>query len=499
LAVTSAVALAGLALASSATAAPSDRYVIHNVWSNNFTTWPADVLDTRLVNPWGLAASATSPWWPVNNGSNTSTINSAAGGAVNTGTLANLPVPTGGVAGAGGTNFQVTPPGGTAGASNFIFSSMNGGIYGWRGGLPGNNAIQAFSKPGAFYTGLAIATVAGSPRLFATDYRQARIDVVSNTWQALPDAFVDPNLPAGYSPWGIQTIGNRVYVAYARQTAPLNPNYHAGIGAGFGVVDAFDLSGTFVSRVASPGGALNAPWGLALAPTNFGAYGGDLLVGNFGDGKINAYHENADGTWTQSGTLKNTDGSALVLPGLWALEPGNGAAGNGQRYHVYYTAGGADERSGVLGRIAANPGDVSGTVPATLSLAMGTPAAFGAFTPGVARDYTASTTANVISSAGDATLSVADPSTTDTGKLVNGAFALAQPVQVNATSPGGGTGGALAALGGSANPNTLITYSGPISNDMVTVNFKQSIGSNDPLRTGSYSKTLTFTLSTTTP
>src|SRR5262249_34553131 len=153
-------------------------------------------------------------------------------------------------------------------------------------------------------------------------------------------------------------------------------------------------------------------------------------VGNFGDGKINAYKENADGSWTFDGFLKNPDGTALVLPGLWALEPGNGNAGSGQRYQIYYTAGGTDERSGVLGRILANPADVSGTVPATLSLTMGTPAAFGAFTPAVAKDYTATTTATVISSAGNATLSVADPSATATGHLVNGTFSLPQGLKV---------------------------------------------------------------------
>src|SRR5262249_5461828 len=148
---------------------------------------------------------------------------------------------------------------------------------------------------------------------------------------------------------------------------------------------------------------------------------------------------------------------ALVLPGLWALEPGNGAAGNGQRLHIYYTAGGADERSGVLGRIIpVSVGDVGASVPATLSLTMGTPATFGAFAPGVGKDYTATTTANVISSAGDATLSVADPSANATGHLVNGTFSLPQGVMANATSPGGGTGGALSAVGGSAAPTTLI-------------------------------------------
>jgi hypothetical protein len=144
------------------------------------------------------------------------------------------------------------------------------------------------------------------------------------------------------------------------------------------------------------------------------------------------------------------------------------------------------------------PGTATGTVPATLALTLGTPATFGAFTPGVDKDYTASTTANVISTAGDAALSVADPSPTNTGKLMNGTFTLANPLQASATSSGG-TGGALTAIGGSANPLTLLTYNAPKSNDAVTISFKQTIGRTEALRTGAYSKTLTFTLSTTTP
>ena len=138
-------------------------------------------------------------------------------------------------------------------------------------------------------------------------------------------------------------------------------------------------------------------------------------------------------------------------------------------------------------------GGVSGTVPATLSLTLGAPATFGTFTPGVARDYTTSTTANVISTAGDATLSVADPSANATGRLVNGAFSLPQALQANAN------GGAYAPVGGSASPTSLFSYNAPVSNSAVTIGFKQAIGANDALRTGAYSKTLTFTLSTTTP
>jgi len=143
-------------------------------------------------------------------------------------------------------------------------------------------------------------------------------------------------------------------------------------------------------------------------------------------------------------------------------------------------------------------GEVGGDVPATLSLTLGAPASFGAFVPGVTNDYSASTTANVVSTAGDAALTVADPSATHTGHLVNGAFFLPQKLQASADSLSG-TGGAFAPVGGSADPTTLLTYGTPVANDAVTISFKQSIGSTDALRTGAYGKTLTFTLSTTTP
>ncbi|RKQ93219.1 trehalose utilization protein [Solirubrobacter pauli] len=143
-------------------------------------------------------------------------------------------------------------------------------------------------------------------------------------------------------------------------------------------------------------------------------------------------------------------------------------------------------------------GGATGTVPATLSLALGTPPSFGAFVPGVATTYTAGSKATVISTAGDATLSVADASPTATGKLVNGSFSLASPVQVKATSAAG-AGAALANVAGTSAPTPVLTYSGPVSNDEVTLSYAQAIGVNEALRTGSYSKTFTYTLSTTTP
>jgi glycerophosphoryl diester phosphodiesterase len=162
--------------------------------------------------------------------------------------------------------------------------------------------------------------------------------------------------------------------------------------------------------------------------------------------------------------------------------------------------GGLDAKNSHDACLARNEaGTVGGAVPATLALTLGTPASFGAFMPGVAKDYSASTTATVVSTAGNAALSIADPSSTATGKLVNGAFSLPQPLVVDATSAAGTAAGSALGVGGSAAPTTLLNYAAPVSNDAVTVNFKQPIAASDALRTGQYAKTLTLTLSTTTP
>jgi uncharacterized protein (TIGR03118 family) len=482
-----ATALASLALVSAAKAAPSDQYVVRNLVSSTATI-PADRVDPNIKNAWGLVSSATSPWWPANNGTNTSTIIPATG-AINNTVVQVAGGPTGivfnGTAGA----FPVT-----GGQSSFIFNTQSGAISGWRGGTVSEVHVPAHD---AVYLGLAIAVTPTGPQLYSTDFKNNRIDVVNAQWAAVDTTgkFADPALPANYGPYGIQTVGNRIFVTYAEH-APGEDDEELP-GAGKGVVDAFDFAGNFLSRVASAG-VLNAPWGIAKADPNFGAFGGDLLIGNFGDGRINAFHENADGTWTPSGTLKGLNGQPLAIGGLWALQFGSGTANNGQRNHLYFTAGPNGETAGLFGRIVPNPSEAGGTVPATLSLTLGTPASFGAFTPGVGKDYTASTTANVISSAGDATLSVTDPSAANTGKLVNGAFTLAQPVSASATSAVA-TAAAGGPVGGSASPTNLLTYAGPVSNDTVTINFKQTIGANEALRTGAYSKTFTFTLSTTTP
>jgi uncharacterized protein (TIGR03118 family) len=235
-----ATALASLAFAGAAQAAPSDRYVVRNLVSSTNLV-PADRIDPNIKNAWGLVSSATSPWWPANNGTNTSTIIPATG-AVND-TVVPVPSPTGIVAGAGTGTFPVGTP---ANASNFIFASMNGTIYSWRGGLAGNIALAGYKSPdAAVYMGLAKAATAAGPRLYAADFKHNRVDVVDAQWQpvALPaGAFVDPNLPTGYAPYGIQTAGNRIFVTYAKQPPGDTTPYREIPGVGSGVVNAFAQS-----------------------------------------------------------------------------------------------------------------------------------------------------------------------------------------------------------------------------------------------------------------
>ena len=161
--------------------------------------------------------------------------------------------------------------------------------------------------------------------------------------------FVDPKIPSGYAPFGIQTIGTRIFVTFAKQGAGAKDEID---GQGLGFVDAFDTDGNLLVRVAQHG-LLNAPWGLALAPASFGRFGGDLLIGNFGDGHVNAYQETPDGTFELIGALRTTDGRKLVIDGLWALQFGHGTVNNGPVDTLFFTAGPNDESDGLFGTITA--------------------------------------------------------------------------------------------------------------------------------------------------
>jgi uncharacterized protein (TIGR03118 family) len=319
--------------------------------SNSYTVTPlvsdvpgaAPVVDPNLVNAWGLTASSTSPWWVADNGTSLSTLYNGAGTpqalVVTVGTDSG---PTG-VVFNGGAGFVVSN-GTQSGPARFIFDGEDGILRGWNPTVDGTHALVAgMGDDGAIFKGLAIA----DNKLFAADFHNNEVAVFDSAWNIV-DRFTDPGLPDGYAPFGIQTLGGNVFVTFAKQDADAEDEV-AGQGRGF--VDEFDTSGNLVRRVAKHG-QLNAPWGLALAPSDFGRFGGDLLVGNFGDGNINAYELGANGQYQHRGELRE-NGRQIAIDGLWAIAFGNGANA-GPRDTLFFTAGPDDESHGLFGKVKAN-------------------------------------------------------------------------------------------------------------------------------------------------
>jgi uncharacterized protein (TIGR03118 family) len=303
----------------------------------------APVVDPKLVNAWGLAASATSPWWVADNGTSFSTLyNGATGQKVALEVAVGIDSGPTGVVFNGGSGFVVTN-GTQSGPARFIFDSEDGVLRGWSPAVDGTHALPAaLGDPDAIFKGLTLA----DNKLFAADFHNAEIAVFDSTWHIV-DRFTDPGLPAGYAPFGIQAIGGQIFVTFAKQDADAEDEV---AGQGLGFVDVFDTSGNLITRVAQHG-QLNAPWGLALAPSDFGRFSGDLLVGNFGDGQINAYELRPNGQYTHRGELRE-NGSVISIDGLWALGFGNGGQA-GPTNTLFFTAGPDEETHGLFGKITA--------------------------------------------------------------------------------------------------------------------------------------------------
>ena len=345
-----AIAAALLAAGSAPGAPPGSRYTVTPLVSD--IPGAAAVTDPNVHNAWGLARSGTSPWWIADNGTNKTSVYTGAGALVQIGGINAQGVPgapTGAVFAGIANQFQVaTTASATLGAANFIFASEDGTISAWRGGSTAALVTVNMTASGASFKGLAISNGAPGPRLYAADFGKGTVDVFDGGWNPVntPGAFVDPALPKGFAPFGIQTIGPRVFVSYAIQ----GPDGDEIDRPAAGIVDVYDLNGAFLHRVASHG-TLNAPWGLAQAPPGWGARGGDLLVGNFGNGAIHAFKEDpTTGEFEYDGALWGTDGKKLVIDGLWALEFGN-AGSNGNPQTLYFTAGPNDEEDGLFGTL----------------------------------------------------------------------------------------------------------------------------------------------------
>jgi uncharacterized protein (TIGR03118 family) len=310
--------------------------------------------DPDLINPWGISFSATSPFWVSDNGTGKATIYNSAG--AKQGLVVSMPTGSEGITGQvfnGGANFN---------GNLFLFASENGTIAGWRGAL-GTTAEQLFSHTDAIYKGLAIS--AAKDKLFAANFHAGTIDVFGPS--GFVNSLADPTAPAGYAPFNIQSIGGKFIVTFAKQDADKEDDV---TGPGFGLVDIFDpVTGSFTRLItgSDAGGtvaALDAPWGLALAPASFGAFAGALLVGNFGDGVINAFDPS---TGALLGLLADLSNNPLVNPGLWGLTFGNGGNG-GDPNALYFTAGGAAEDIGVFGRISLAVPEPSSLALLSLSL-----------------------------------------------------------------------------------------------------------------------------------
>jgi uncharacterized protein (TIGR03118 family) len=333
----------------------SGAYAVHNLVSDGSVT--ADHIDPGLVNPWGIVFNPTAVVWVANNGTSTSTLYDGAGNKI----ALTVTTPAGthgtssptGIVYSGSNDFSVKGATVTA-PSRFIFAGEHGTLSGWAPTANLTNAILAYDAPdGAIYKGLALASNGTGNFLYATDFHNNKIDVFDKTFTKvmLSGNFIDPRLPAGYAPFGIQNILGDLYILYAKQDANAEDEIQ---GPGLGFVSVFDSNGNFIRRIVSRG-SLNAPWGIALAPADFGQFSNRLLIGNFGDGRINAF-DIATGEYL--GRLRQADGRSVKIDGLWGLSFGNGVAAQ-PTSTLYFTAGPNDEASGLYGQINAVAGGVS--------------------------------------------------------------------------------------------------------------------------------------------
>jgi len=314
---------------------------------------PAAHVDANLKNPWGVAFNPKGFVWVADNGTDVATLYD--GNGVPQSLVVTIPdgingaaAPTG-IVFNGTQSFTVTKNG-KSGVAAFIFTGEGGTITAWAPAVGPTNAFVMYDDGtgGAVYKGLALAANNGGNFLYATDFHNNKIDVFDTNFTkvAMPGGFRDPAMPAGFAPFGIQAIGAKLFVTYAMQDADKHDDV---AGAGLGIVDVYDTAGNLKQRFAT-GGPLNAPWGIAQAPSNFGSMSGALLIGNFGDGTINAFNAS---NGQSMGPLDGPSGSPIVENGIWGLAFGNDLS-NQPSNTLFFAAGPNDEANGVYGRIDLN-------------------------------------------------------------------------------------------------------------------------------------------------
>lgn len=366
--ISSTLAMAGaslIALAACATQAVAAGYTVHPLVTDDQTVLatlpygPAPTVDPALINPWDFANASVGPWVVANAGGagccvpGTATIYNGAGMS----RMTTITIPQGssppygptGVVYVGGAGFRL-PSGGGA---TYIFDDLDGSISGWNPYLTSAVTLVPGRDGGniAAYTGLEVATLNGANYLYAANNITGAIDVFDINYKkvSLAGSFVDPKPnPKHLAPYNIQNLGGHMWVTYA---VPGPPSSAQPLGSGF--VSEFNLDGTFVRRF-TYGGRLSSPWGIAIAPANFGQFSNDVLIGNFNDGSTNGFINAYDPTTGAYLGILEQNGRRIVLPGLWALQFGNGGNG-GKTNHLYFTAGIGQENHGLFGEISAAP------------------------------------------------------------------------------------------------------------------------------------------------
>jgi uncharacterized protein (TIGR03118 family) len=346
----------------------ADSFSQTNLVSDGFV--PAANMDPNLINPWGVAFSAQGPFWVADNGSGVATVYDGAGTPQTVLGQSSIAIarppgqttpatPTGEVFNPTQQGFDISS-GGKTGSAAFLFATEDGTISGWNPEVNAGSSVIAVDNSmggnGAVYKGLAIGQTGGETSLYAANFRNGTVDVFNSSFQQV-NSFTDPNLPAGYAPFNVQVLDGNLFVTFALQDAQKQDDVS---GAGNGFVDQFDLQGHLMNRVASQG-VLNSPWGLAIAPSGFGNFSNDLLVGNFGDGTINAFDPKTD---QFLGTLNDANGTPIKIDDLWSLAPGNGSP-NSDPSKIYFTAGVADEQHGLFGSLGAVGDPNQSTMPLT--------------------------------------------------------------------------------------------------------------------------------------
>ncbi len=455
--------LAALLVAQGLHAAAANSYVVHNLTAD--VPWVADHVDPLLIDPWGISFSATSPFWISNRGTGTSTLYNGIGQPypVASPLVAIIPRP----AGATGTGHS-TPTGqvqnsaggfAVAGKNpSFIFCTEDGTIASYVGSnTPPTGITVDNSAAGAVYKGMALGTSGTTSYLYVANFNAGTVEVYDTTYKktTLNGTFSDPALPAGFAPFNVANIGGKLYVTFAKQNAAKN---HDAPGAGNGYVDIFDLNGNLLQKLAS-GGTLNSPWGVAVAPSTFGAFAGDVLVGNFGDGTINAF-DPASGNFL--GQLQDATGKTIAISGLWTIVFGNGGPIFDSTI-LYFTAGPSGETHGLFGSVQAS---VSLPAPAVnsgglVNVASFTPATAsnGAVAPGSMAALFGANLSSVVEVATSTPLptSLGDTTSVSIGG-VNAPLFFASNKQINLQIPF-----EVALLAGPAAINVVVTRGGQTS------------------------------------